>query len=42
MLNFYQFTLVLARVSGLMIIGPLFGQSVVPVNIRVLLVLTFA
>jgi flagellar biosynthetic protein FliR len=35
--RFYAFTLVLVRVSGLMIIGPVFGQPVVPANIRVLL-----
>lgn len=42
MLNFYAFTLVLARMSGLTTIGPFFGQSVVPVNVRVLLVLTLS
>ena len=35
--QFYAFTLVLIRVSGLMVVGPVFGQTVVPVNIRVLL-----
>jgi flagellar biosynthetic protein FliR len=40
--NFYAFTLVLVRMSGLMTIGPVFGQSMVPANIRVLLVLTLS
>ena len=42
MQHFYAFTLVLVRMSGLMAIGPLFGQSFVPVNIRVLLVLVMS
>lgn len=37
--EFYAFTLVLARMSGLMTVGPLFGQPIVPANIRVLLVI---
>jgi flagellar biosynthesis protein FliR len=40
--QFHVFTLVLVRVSGLMTVGPLFGQSVVPANVRVLLVLVVA
>ncbi len=40
--TFHVFTLVLVRVSGMMTIGPVFGQSVVPANVRVLLVLTVA
>lgn len=40
--QFYVFTLVLVRVSGLTAIGPIFGQSVVPANVRVLLVLAIA
>ena len=40
--HFYAFTLVLIRMSGLMIIGPVFGQSSVPVNIRVFLTITLA
>jgi len=40
--RFYTFTLVLIRISGLMIIGPLFGQRAIPGSIRVLLVLTTA
>jgi flagellar biosynthesis protein FliR len=40
--QFHVFTLVLVRVSGLMTVGPLFGQSVVPANVRVLLVLVIA
>ena len=39
MYHFYAFVLVLIRMSGLMTIGPIFGQSLVPVNIRVLMVL---
>ena len=42
MLQFYAFTLVLVRISGLMIIGPVFGQPIFPTNIRVLLILTLA
>lgn len=42
LLSFYAFTLVFARMSGLMIIGPLFGQSFVPPNIRIFLVLTLS
>ena len=42
MLRFYAFTLVLVRMSGLMIIGPVFGQPVVPANIRVLLVVALS
>jgi flagellar biosynthesis protein FliR len=42
MLNFYSFTLVLVRMSGLMIIGPIFGQRFIPTNIRVILVFTLA
>ncbi|QDU02525.1 flagellar biosynthetic protein FliR [Gimesia chilikensis] len=38
MLQFYAFTLVLVRISGLMIIGPVFGQPIFPTNIRVLLI----
>src|ERR1700691_3759346 len=38
--QFYAFTLVLVRLSGLMIVGPIFGQKLVPSNLRVLLVLT--
>jgi flagellar biosynthetic protein FliR len=42
MARFYAFTLVLVRVSGLMLIGPVFGQPVVPANIRVLLSVALA
>lgn len=41
-LKFHTFTLVLLRVSGLMTIGPVFGQQLVPGRIRILLVLTIA
>ena len=34
----YLFILVLMRMSGLMLVGPMFGQSVVPANVRALLV----
>ncbi len=37
MISFYSFTLVLVRISGLMIVGPVFGQPVVPINVRILL-----
>ncbi|HUG93444.1 MAG TPA: flagellar biosynthetic protein FliR [Planctomycetaceae bacterium] len=37
MLRFYALTLVLVRMSGLMLIGPVFGQPVVPANVRVFL-----
>lgn len=40
--QFYVFTLVLIRMSGLMIIGPVFGQSSVPINVRVFLTITLA
>ena len=40
--GFYTFTLVLLRMAGLMTIGPVFGQSLVPVNVRILLVVTLS
>jgi flagellar biosynthetic protein FliR len=40
--NFYAFTLVLVRMAGLMTIGPVFGQPVVPGNIRIFLVLSMS
>ena len=40
--QFYVFTLVFIRLSGLMTVGPIFGQSMVPTNIRVLLILAMA
>jgi flagellar biosynthesis protein FliR len=42
LVQFYAFTLVAIRLSGLMIVGPFFGQSLVPRNVRVMLVLTMA
>lgn len=42
MLQFYAFTLVVVRISGLMIIGPVFGQPIFPTNIRILLVLSLS
>lgn len=42
MQNFYAFTLVLVRMSGLMTAGPLFGTPMVPPNVRVLLVLVMS
>ena len=42
MRHFYAFTLVLVRMSGLMIVGPVFGTPVVPANIRILLVLVMS
>jgi flagellar biosynthetic protein FliR len=40
--QFYAFTLVLVRMSGLMIIGPVFGQASVPINVRVLLTISLS
>jgi len=42
MLQFYAFTLVVVRISGLMIIGPVFGQPIFPANIRILLILSLS
>jgi flagellar biosynthetic protein FliR len=42
LVQFYGFTLVLIRLSGLMIVGPIFGQPLVPPSLRVMLVLTMA
>jgi len=42
MLQFYAFTLVLVRISGLMIIGPVFGQPIFPTNIRILLIVSLS
>ena len=42
LVQFYGFTLVVVRLSGLMIVGPIFGQPLVPANLRVMLVLTMA
>lgn len=42
MQHFYALTLVVVRLSGLMLVGPVFGQSMVPANVRILLVLTLA
>ncbi len=42
MVSFYEFTLVMIRVSGLMLIGPLFGSPLIPMNIRALLVIMMA
>jgi len=40
--TFYTFLLVLVRLSGLMVVGPVFGQAVVPANVRALLVVALA
>lgn len=40
--KFYGFTLVLVRMAGLMAIGPVFGQRIVPMNVRALLVFAMA
>lgn len=40
--QFYAFLLVLIRLSGLMIVGPIFGQQLVPAHVRILLVLAAA
>jgi len=42
MQQFYTFTLVLVRMAGLMTLGPIFGQRIVPGNIRILLVLSMS
>jgi len=42
LVQFYGFTLVAIRLSGLMIVGPVFGQPLVPPSLRVMLVLTLA
>lgn len=42
LLDVARFVLVLVRLSGLMIIGPYFGQSSVPINVRVFLVIALA
>lgn len=39
-LQFYAFVLVLLRMAGLLTIGPLLGQPLVPGNVRILLVLS--
>jgi flagellar biosynthetic protein FliR len=38
--QFYTFSLVLVRISGLFLVGPLLGQSAVPAQIRVLIAIT--
>ena len=38
--HFYMFILVATRLSGLFAVGPIFSQTSIPINIRVLLVLT--
>jgi flagellar biosynthesis protein FliR len=40
--QFYAFTLVVVRLSGLMIVGPIFGEKLVPANLRVLIILALA
>ena len=40
--HFYAFSLVFIRMSGMMSVGPVFGQSFVPTNVRVLLVLSMS
>ncbi|HET6425774.1 MAG TPA: flagellar biosynthetic protein FliR [Planctomycetaceae bacterium] len=42
LLDVARFVLVLVRLSGLMIIGPFFGQSTVPINVRAFLVISLA
>ncbi len=42
LLEVARFVLVLVRLSGLMIIGPFFGQTAVPMNVRALLVISLA
>ncbi|NQV25477.1 MAG: flagellar biosynthetic protein FliR [Rhodopirellula sp.] len=38
--HFYLFILIAIRLSGLFAVGPIFSQTTIPINIRVLLVLT--
>lgn len=38
--HFYMFILIAIRLSGLFAVGPIFSQTTIPLNIRVLLVLT--
>lgn len=38
--HFYMFILIAIRLSGLFTVGPIFSQTAIPLNIRVLLVLT--
>lgn len=38
--HFYMYVLVAIRLSGLFTVGPIFSQATIPINIRVLLVLT--
>lgn len=42
MRQFHLFALVLIRMGGLMAIGPVFGQSAIPANVRVMLVLVLS
>jgi flagellar biosynthesis protein FliR len=38
--HFYMFILIAIRLSGLFTVGPIFSQTSIPINVRVLLVLT--
>ncbi|MDG2360173.1 MAG: flagellar biosynthetic protein FliR [Planctomycetaceae bacterium] len=38
--QFYMFILIAIRLSGLFTVGPIFSQTTIPINVRVLLVLT--
>jgi len=38
--DFHTFTLVMFRMSGLMLVGPIYGQSIIPANLRILLILS--
>lgn len=40
--QFHTFILVLLRLSGLLFLGPIFGQSSVPANVRILIILMLA
>lgn len=40
--QFHTFILVLLRLSGLLFLGPIFGQSTVPANVRILIILMLA
>lgn len=39
---FYGFLLTLIRLSGLMTVGPIFGESLVPANLRILLIVALS
>lgn len=40
--QFHTFILVLLRLSGLLFLGPIFGQSTIPPNVRILIIMMLA